>query len=326
VLEQLAVDHDLPARMLDYRQLTKLKGTYLDALPALVNPRTGRLHCSFSQVAAATGRLSASDPNLQNVPIRTPEGRLIRRAFTPSQPGWKLVCADYSQIELRMLAHFSEDPALCESFRRGDDVHTAVAAQVFGIPPAEVTEAQRRMAKGVNFGVIYGQSAFGLATALQIPRGEAATFIEGYFARYAGVDAYFKRLLAECAADGRATTILGRRRAIEGIRTGAAAEAAGRQRNLAERTAINTVIQGSAADLIKRAMLLVTERLAASGLHARLLLQIHDELVFEAPAEEVPALSRLVRDAMTQALELKVPLKVDVTSGDNWLDQDDVAE
>jgi DNA polymerase-1 len=326
VLEQLAVDHDLPARMLDYRQLTKLKGTYLDALPALVNPRTGRLHCSFSQVAAATGRLSASDPNLQNVPIRTPEGRLIRRAFTPSQPGWKLVCADYSQIELRMLAHFSEDPALCESFQRGDDVHTAVAAQVFGIPPAEVTEAQRRMAKGVNFGVIYGQSAFGLATALQIPRGEAATFIEGYFARYAGVDAYFKRLLAECAADGRATTILGRRRAIEGIRTGAAAEAAGRQRNLAERTAINTVIQGSAADLIKRAMLLVTERLAASGLHARLLLQIHDELVFEAPAEEVPALSRLVRDAMTQALELKVPLKVDVTSGDNWLDQDDVAE
>ena len=326
VLEQLALDHDLPARMLDYRQLTKLKGTYLDALPALVNPRTGRLHCSFSQVAAATGRLSASDPNLQNVPIRTPEGRLIRRAFTPSEPGWKLVCADYSQIELRMLAHFSEDPALCESFRRGDDVHTAVAAQVFGIPPGEVTEAQRRMAKGVNFGVIYGQSAFGLATALQIPRGEAAAFIEGYFARYAGVDGYFKRLLAECAAAGRATTILGRRRAIEGIRTGASAEAAGRQRNLAERTAINTVIQGSAADLIKRAMLLVTERLAASGLHARLLLQIHDELVFEVPAGEVPALSRLVRAAMTEALELKVPLKVDVTSGDNWLDQDDVAD
>jgi len=326
VLEQLALEHDLPARMLDYRQLTKLKGTYLDALPALVNPRTGRLHCSFSQVAAATGRLSASDPNLQNVPIRTPEGRLIRRAFTPSEPGWKLVCADYSQIELRMLAHFSEDPALCESFRQGDDVHTAVAAQVFGIPPGEVTEAQRRMAKGVNFGVIYGQSAFGLATALQIPRSEAAAFIEGYFARYAGVDAYFQRLLAECAAAGRATTILGRRRAIEGIRTGASAAAAGRQRNLAERTAINTVIQGSAADLIKRAMLLVTERLAASGLNARLLLQIHDELVFEAPAGEVAALARLVRAAMTEALELKVPLKVDVSSGDNWLDQDDVAE
>ncbi|MFN9201425.1 MAG: DNA polymerase I [Planctomycetaceae bacterium] len=326
VLEQLALDHDLPARMLDYRQLTKLKGTYLDALPALVNPRTGRLHCSFSQVAAATGRLSASDPNLQNVPIRTPEGRLIRRAFTPSEPGWKLVCADYSQIELRMLAHFSEDPALCESFRQGDDVHTAVAAQVFGIPTGEVTEAQRRMAKGVNFGVIYGQSAFGLATALQIPRSEAAAFIEGYFARYAGVDGYFQRLLAECAAAGRATTILGRRRAIEGIRTGASAAAAGRQRNLAERTAINTVIQGSAADLIKRAMLLVTERLAASGLNARLLLQIHDELVFEVPAGEGPALSRLVRAAMTEALELKVPLKVDVTSGDNWLDQDDVAE
>ena len=155
-------------------------------------------------MAAATGRLSASDPNLQNVPIRTPEGRLIRRAFTPSEPGWKLVCADYSQIELRMLAHFSEDPALCESFRQGDDVHTAVAAQVFGIPTGEVTEAQRRMAKGVNFGVIYGQSAFGLATALQIPRSEAAAFIEGYFARYAGVDAYFQRLLAECAAAGRA--------------------------------------------------------------------------------------------------------------------------
>ncbi|HBH50719.1 MAG TPA: DNA polymerase I [Planctomycetaceae bacterium] len=323
VLEQLAIQHDLPARMLDYRQLTKLKGTYLDALPALVNPRTGRLHCSFSQVAAATGRLSASDPNLQNVPIRTPEGRLIRRAFTPSEPGWKLVCADYSQIELRMLAHFSEDPALCESFRKGDDVHTAVAAEVFGVAPGEVTEAQRRMAKGVNFGVIYGQSAFGLATALQIPRGEAATFIEGYFARYSGVDRYFRQLLDECAAAGRATTILGRRRPIEGIRTGASAEAAGRQRNLAERTAINTVIQGSAADLIKQAMLLVTSRLAASGLPARLLLQIHDELVLEARAEDVPAVARLVRDAMTQAMTLKVPLKVDVTSGDNWLDQED---
>jgi len=326
VLEQLAVQHDLPARMLDYRQLTKLKGTYLDSLPALVNPRTGRLHCSFSQVAAATGRLSASDPNLQNVPIRTPEGRLIRRAFTPSEQGWKLVCADYSQIELRMLAHFSEDPALCESFRKGDDVHTAVAAEVFAVPPGEVTEAQRRMAKGVNFGVIYGQSAFGLATALQIPRGEAAAFIEGYFARYSGVDSYFRQLLDECAAAGRATTILGRRRPIEGIRTGASAEAAGRQRNLAERTAINTVIQGSAADLIKQAMLLVTSRLAESGLAARLLLQIHDELVLEAKAEDVPAVARLVRDAMTQAMSLKVPLKVDVTSGDNWLDQDDIED
>ncbi|MCY2964620.1 MAG: DNA polymerase, partial [Planctomycetota bacterium] len=318
VLERLAPQHPLPAKMLDYRMLTKLKGTYLDALPLLVNPETGRLHCSFSQVAAATGRLSASEPNLQNVPVRTPEGKLIRRAFVASEPGWQLLCADYSQIELRVLAHFSQDPALLAAFQRGDDVHTSVAAEVFGVEPSAVDESQRRMAKAVNFGVIYGQSAFGLAANLQIPKAEAVKFIDGYFAKYAGVDAYLRKLLDECAATGYATTILGRRRPFEGIRTGAAADAAGKQRNLAERTSINTVIQGSAADLIKRAMLNLRQRLLAERSPARMLLQIHDELVFEAPAEHVSRLAEIVREEMTGAMQLAVPLKVDVTAGPNW--------
>lgn len=326
VLERLAPQHPLPAKMLDYRMLTKLKGTYLDALPLLVNRETRRLHCSFSQVAAATGRLSASEPNLQNVPVRTPEGKLIRRAFVASEPGWQLLCADYSQIELRVLAHFSQDPALLAAFQRGDDVHTSVAAQVFGVEPSAVDESQRRMAKAVNFGVIYGQSAFGLAANLQIPKAEAVKFIDGYFAKYAGVDAYLRKLLNECAATGYATTILGRRRPFEGIRTGAAADAAGKQRNLAERTAINTVIQGSAADLIKRAMLNLRQRLLAERSPARMLLQIHDELVLEAPAEHVSRLAQIVREEMTGAMQLAVPLKVDVTAGPNWLDQEDVAE
>ena len=323
VLEQLAGLHELPRLMLEHRMLQKLRGTYLEALPGLVNPETGRLHCSFSQVAAATGRLSASEPNLQNVPVRTQEGRLIRRAFVPSAAGWELLCADYSQVELRMLAHFSQDPALCAAFERGDDVHARVAAEVFGVELHEVNEHQRRLAKGVNFGVIYGQSPFGLAAQLHISRGEAAEFIEGYFARYPGVDAYLTRLLAECARTGWATTLLGRRRPIEGIRTGAAALAAGRQRNLAERTAINTVIQGSAADLIKRAMLSIHKRLQREA-NARLLLQIHDELVFEVRAEAIPEIAALVREEMLGALPLQVPLAVNISRGPNWLDQIDL--
>ena len=316
VLEQLAPLHPLPSLILRHRVLTKLKGTYLDALPEMVNPETGKIHTSFNQVVAATGRLSSSEPNLQNIPVRTEEGRRVRQAFIPSQPGWQLLCADYSQIELRMLAHFSADSALCAAFAQGGDIHTAVAAEVFGIAPEAVDSEQRRVAKAVNFGVIYGQSPFGLSAALEISQSEAAKFIDDYFARYAGVDRYLESLLNECARSGYATTILGRRRAIQGIRP---QPQPGRQRNLPERTAINTVIQGSAADLIKKAMLAVLNRLRREQHPGRLLLQIHDELVLEAPVERIFELGRIVREEMEAALPLTVPLKVDVSAGDDWL-------
>jgi DNA polymerase I len=259
--------------------------------------------------------LSSNEPNLQNIPIRTGEGRRVRRAFVPSRPGWKLVCADYSQVELRMLAHFSSDAELQQAFREGGDIHTAVAAETFGVEPGAVTSDQRRIAKAVNFGVIYGQSPFGLAQALGIPKDEAARFITSYFQRFSGVDRYLQELLTEVLRTGYATTILGRRRAITGIRS-----TTGRQRNLAERTAINTVIQGSAADLIKRAMINIHARLAREQHPARMLLQIHDELVFETPESEVPSLVKLARDEMTSAFSLDVPLVVDVKTGENWLD------
>jgi DNA polymerase-1 len=317
VLEQLASLHPLPSKLVEHRGLTKLKNTYLDALPEMVNSQTGKIHTSFNQVVAATGRLSSSEPNLQNIPIRTEEGRRIRQAFLPSQPDWKLVCADYSQIELRMLAHFSGDKALQEAFRQGGDIHTAVAAEVYRVEPENVDAEMRRVAKAVNFGVIYGQSPFGLAANLGISQAQAAEFIDSYFARYAGVDRYLEEVLRTCARDGCATTILGRRRAIEGIRL---PPQANRQRNLPERTAINTVIQGSAADLIKRAMINVYWRLERESHPARLLLQIHDELVLECPVDRVGDLSQLLRTEMEQALPLSVPLEVDIAAGPNWLD------
>lgn len=318
VLEELAALHPLPAKISEYRQYAKLKGTYVDALPELVNPRTGRLHASFNQVVAATGRLSCSDPNLQNIPIRTAIGREIRSAFLPGEPGWLLLGADYSQIELRVLAHFCGDATLAEAFARDDDIHRLVASQVYSVPLEAVSGDQRRSAKAVNFGVIYGQSPFGLARQLGIDQGAAAAFIEAYFTRYPGVAEFLDQVLADCAAKGYVTTILGRRRAIQGIRPAEARRVAGRQRNLPERTAINTVIQGSAADLIKLAMNAVYERLKREGLSARLLLQIHDELVFEAPAAEVDRLSHLARDEMTRVLPLNVPLRVDVKTGSRW--------
>jgi DNA polymerase I len=319
VLEELAALHPLPAKITEHRHLSKLKGTYLDSLPELIHPETGRIHCSFNQVVAATGRLSSSDPNLQNIPIRTPEGRRIRRAFVPGHPGWKLVCADYSQIELRMLAHFSGDEELRKAFAQGIDIHTAVAAQVFGVELSAVDADQRRMAKAVNFGVIYGQSPFGLAAALGIPQEDAAAFIDGYFTKYAGVDRFLEEILAECERTGYARTILGRRRRIEGIRPDRI-----RSRNMPERTAINTVIQGSAADLIKQAMIKLHARLQQEQHPAKMLLQIHDELVFESPAESVPGLVQMVRAEMEHALPLEVPLVVDVSAGDNWLETEDV--
>jgi DNA polymerase-1 len=315
VLEELAGVHPLPNKLIQHRQLAKLKSTYLDALPALVNPDNGRLHASFNQVVAATGRLSSSDPNLQNIPVRTEDGRQIRQAFVPGEPGWVFLTADYSQIELRILAHYSKDPELTRAFAADHDIHTAVAARIFQVPESEVDSAKRRVAKTVNFGVIYGLSAFGLASRLGIPQAEAATFIESYFRQYAGVDAFITRTLESALVSGRVGTILGRRRPINGIKN-----TTGRVRNLAERTAVNTVIQGSAADLIKRAMLAVDRRIRESKLQARMLLQIHDELVFECPGAEVATLARLVRDEMVSALTLDVPLKVDLAAGPNWLD------
>ncbi len=315
VLEQLAAQHPLPAKVIEHRQLTKLRGTYLEALPKMVNPHTGNVHASFNQAAAATGRLSSSDPNLQNIPIRTEEGRQIRKAFIASREGWKLVSLDYSQIELRVLAHFCEDEVLLQAFANGVDVHRAVAAEIFSVKPEDVDADQRRIAKAVNFGVIYGQTPWGLAAALRIPKEEAEAFIDDYFERHSAVDAFVADVLAECSATGYATTILGRRREIVGIR--------GKRRkilNMSERTAVNTVVQGSAADLIKRAMINVHARLKSDGHPARMLLQIHDELVFETPAEAADDLVALVRQEMTGAMELRVPLVVDAGVGDNWFE------
>ncbi|MEN6458862.1 MAG: DNA polymerase I [Thermoguttaceae bacterium] len=319
VLEELAPLHPLPAKILQYRQYTKLKSTYVDALPTMICPATGRVHASFNQVVAATGRLSSSDPNLQNIPVRSEEGREIRSAFVPGEPGWSLLAADYSQIELRVLAHFSGDARLRDSFARDEDIHARVASQVAGVPIEQVTSEMRRVAKVVNFGVIYGQGPFGLARTLGISQDSAAQFIDSYFEGYPGIEEFLHRALAECRRTGYAKTILGRRRAISGVREGA-----GRQRNLAERTAVNTVIQGSAADLIKRAMIAVCRRLRNKCLSARMLLQIHDELVFEVPADQLDHLTQLVTEEMTGAWALDVPLKVDITVGPNWGEMEDV--
>lgn len=315
VLEKLAALDPLPAKILQYRQYAKLQSTYVDALPEMVHPITGRIHASFNQVVTATGRLSSSDPNLQNIPIRTEEGKEIRSAFVPGQPGWELLSADYSQIELRILAHYCRDERLCEAFARDEDIHARVASQIFGVPLEGVSSEMRRRAKAVNFGVIYGQTAFGLSKQLGISPEEAAQFIDAYFGGYPRIEEFLRQTLAECHQTGYVRTILGRRRAIEGVRPDA-----GRQRNLAERTAINTVIQGSAADMMKLAMLAVCRRLRKDGLASRMLLQIHDELVLEGPQEETPQLAKLVSAEMGGVCPLHVPLKVDVSVGPNWAD------
>jgi DNA polymerase I len=315
----------LPRKILEHRQVAKLKGTYVDALPDLVNPRTGRIHTSFNQTVAATGRLSASDPNLQNIPVRREQGQQIRQAFLPEN-GWLLVTADYSQIELRLLAHFSGDEELRRAFAEDRDVHTAVASQIFHVEEKDVTSSQRRVAKTVNFGVIYGMSAHGLSQRLSIPRDEAETWINAYFARYPRVLEYQTRLLQNCRKLGFVSTILGRRRPFD--RTAIRAGSTYQQRNQAEREAINMEVQGSAADLIKLAMLNLLRRLRREGLRSRMLLQIHDELVFEAPPEEMARLVPLIREEMTTPLEaslkLGVRLKVDVAAGPNWLDGTEV--
>ncbi|HMC94006.1 MAG TPA: DNA polymerase I [Polyangia bacterium] len=314
-LEELASIHPVPAKIVEYRMLAKLKGTYIDALPALVNPTTGRLHTSFNQAVAATGRLSSSNPNLQNIPIRSEVGRRIREAFV-AKPGHLLVSADYSQIELRILAHFSQDPAFLEAFRAGEDIHLRTAAEVFGVPPAQVTPEHRRIAKAINFGLVFGQGDFGLAQVLRIPRAQARTYIDSYFTRYAGVRAYMERAIADARASASVSTLLGRRRPLPEIRATRAQD-----RAYAERIARNTPIQGSAADLLKLAMIRIEHAIetgAAPVSGAALLLTVHDELVFEVPAGGAEELKGWVKNQMETVYALAVPLVVDVGAGTTW--------
>ena len=313
VLQLLAGKHPIIELIGQYRELTKLDSTYLSALPELVD-EAGRLHTTLAQTVAETGRLSSNNPNLQNIPIRTPLGREIRGAFT-TDPGWRVISCDYSQVELRILAHVSGEPALADAFRRGEDIHRATAAEVFGMAPADVDRTTRDRAKAVNFGIVYGISDFGLADQLNIPRADAGAYIEAYLARYPRVRAFIDRTVAAAAQDGFVTTLFGRRRPIP--------ELGGRtvqQRQLGERLAVNTVIQGTAADIIKAAMVRAHDALAEAGLQARLILQIHDELLLEAPAGEAGRAGSIVREAMVGAYALDPPLAVDVGTGETWLD------
>ncbi len=314
VLEGLAAEHDAPRLVLEYRQLTKLKSTYVDALPALLNPASGRLHTTFGQTGTATGRLSSANPNLQNIPIRTELGREIRAAFTV-EPGHVLMAADYSQIELRLLAHFSKDPLLVEAYRRGDDIHTLTASQVFGVPPLMVTPDHRRQAKVVNFGIVYGLSAFGLSQNLGIEPSEAKQFINAYFEKYSGVRAFIDRTLDEARREGRVRTLFGRVRPIPDINSKNA-----NLRGFAERTAVNTPLQGTAADLIKIAMIRIDAALREQQLKSRMTLQVHDELVFEVPDAEIEVMRTLVREQMEKVHPLTVPLLVEIGVGANWRD------
>jgi DNA polymerase-1 len=300
--------------VLEYRQLAKLKSTYVDALPALLDSDTGRLHTTFEQTGTATGRLSSANPNLQNIPIRTELGREIRAAFTAA-PGHLLVAADYSQIELRLLAHFSRDPLLVEAFRRGDDIHTLTASQVFGVPPLMVTAEHRRRAKVVNFGIIYGLSAFGLSQNLGIDTSEAKSYIDAYFEKYHGVRTFLDRTLEETRRSGRVKTLFGRIRPIPDINSKNY-----NLRGFAERTAMNTPLQGTAADLIKRAMIRIDQAILERRLSSKMTLQVHDELVFEVPDRELPLMRNLVREHMESVHPLSVPLKVDIGVGANWRD------
>jgi DNA polymerase-1 len=315
VLEELANYHPLPKKLIEYRELSKLKSTYVDALPAMVNPYTGRLHTSFNQTVAATGRLSSSDPNLQNIPIRTEIGRRIRRAFIPRQRGWKLLDADYSQIELRIVAHLSQDANLIAAFRHDEDIHTSTASRVFNVPVEEMTPDIRRRAKEINFGIIYGMGAYGLSKRLGISVEEGHNFITNYFVQFPGVNQLMAGTIADAHKNGFVTTMFNRRRFLPDINSENQ-----RVREAAERTAINTPIQGTAADMIKIAMINIYRRLQEEKLQARMLLQVHDELVFEAPENELQRLEKIVRAEMGGAVRLDVPVKIDAGVGNNWLD------
>jgi len=313
VLEKLAAEgHDLPARVLDWRQLSKLKSTYTDALVAAINPETGRVHTSYAQAATTTGRLSSTDPNLQNIPVRTEEGRKIRRAFV-AEAGNVLLSADYSQIELRLLAHVAGIDALKEAFADGQDIHAITAAQVFGVPVEGMDPMVRRNAKAINFGIIYGISAFGLARQLGISNGEARDYIDAYFEKYPGIKDYMERTKAQARDSGYVETLFGRKCHMRGIN-----DKNPNMRGFAERAAINAPIQGGAADIIKRAMIRLPGALTDAKLAARMLLQVHDELIFEVPEGELDATTEVVKRVMEGAAHLDVPLVADAGSGASW--------
>jgi DNA polymerase-1 len=316
VLEELGERHPLPGKVIEFREFSKLKSTYVDALPKLIHPESGRLHTSFNQTGTATGRLSSSDPNLQNIPIRTELGREIRAAFV-AEKGKVLLSADYSQIELRVMAHFSKDPVLVQAFRNGEDIHARTAQEVFGVGPLAQTAEHRRAAKAINFGIIYGLSAFGLAQQLGIDQKEAAKFIAAYFSRYRGVKEYLDKVLAETRQSGETRTLFGRVRPIPEINSTQV-----QLRNFAERTALNSPLQGTAADLIKLAMIAIAKRLRKESLKAQMILQVHDELLFEAPAKEIKALEKLVQEEMEGVHQLEVPLVVEIGVGPNWRDME----
>ncbi|MBL4572842.1 MAG: DNA polymerase I, partial [Gammaproteobacteria bacterium] len=312
VLQELAQDYEMPKLILEHRSLSKLKSTYTDKLPLEINKGTGRIHSSFQQAVAATGRLSSTDPNLQNIPIRTAEGRRVRQAFV-CDPGNKMLAADYSQVELRIMAHLSQDEGLLHAFSSAQDVHKATAADVFGVALDEVSIDQRRSAKAINFGLIYGMSAFGLAKQLNISRGEAAEYVDRYFEKYPGVRKYMDETQALADEKGYVETLFGRRLYLPDIHAGN-----GMLRKAAQRTAINAPMQGTAADIIKRAMIDIDHWLAMGELDARMLLQVHDELVFEVSEKDLDLLSEGVKFRMMTAAALDVPLVVDVGVGDNW--------
>ena len=315
VLQKLAGKHPIINAILEYRSYTKLKSTYLDALPALINPKDGLIHTSYNQAVTATGRLSSNNPNLQNIPVRTANGREIRRAFVPRSPEYTLLAADYSQIELRIIAHLSQDPAMIADFNLGHDIHAATAAKVFHVPIDQVTKEQRSRAKAVNFGIIYGMSAFGLAERMEISRSEAADIIKKYFEEYAGIKEYMNRSIALAKERGYAETILGRRRYLRDINA-----ANGTVRNFAERNAINAPIQGSSADMIKIAMIGIHQELQKLKMQSKMILQVHDELVFDAHLDELSELKALVSEKMVNAMPLSVPVIVEINTGNNWLE------
>jgi len=315
VLESLRGTHPVIERILEHRELAKLKSTYVDALPALVNPETGRVHTSYNQTGTVTGRISSSEPNLQNIPIRSPLGRQVRRAFI-APAGWVLLGADYSQIELRVLAHISGDPGLVEAFRRGEDIHATTAAAIFDIPLDQVTPDQRRFAKQVNFGLIYGMSTYRLARDAGLTQAEAENFVAQYFGRFPKVREYLETTISQAKNKGSVETLSGRRRYFPVLQSTASGKEQARRR--AEREAVNAPIQGSAADIIKQAILGLHRALRERGLKARMIIQVHDELILEMPQEELETVAPLVRELMESAYPLRVPLKVDLKAGPNW--------
>ena len=312
VLQELAADYPLPARILEHRGLAKLKGTYTDKLPQMVNPATGRVHTNYAQAVAVTGRLASNEPNLQNIPIRTPEGRRVREAFIAA-PGHRIVSADYSQIELRIMAHLSGDEGMRRAFAQGEDIHRATAAEVFGLDAREVTSEQRRYAKTINFGLIYGMGAYGLSQSLGIEQKAARDYIDRYFSRFAGVRSYMEQTKARAAEQGYVETVFGRRLYLPEIRGGS-----GPRRSGAERQAINAPMQGTAADLIKLAMIAVQDALDREQRATKMIMQVHDELVLEAPLDEVDWVREAVPRLMAGVADLSVPLLAEVGVGDNW--------